>query len=222
LRSLDFFIGLGEIVDALHADLLRVDLGVKASADHGIAEVAGILVQHHLELLRGRIEGRHLLANLLGEGAVAEHVLADVVARLANALVMTAEAGDGVGHRAIELAVVEHNLSRPLVEADALGRVQIIGLEAVRQAEDGLAAVMLEGIGPVRTKRVDEQALLRLVALEVVRGPEIAGADAMAFDQPVVPGDARLLEAGALDQKLLDVALDVEIGLLLKLGEARG
>ena len=114
-----------------------------------------------LELLRTWIKGLDLRTSLLGKGPVVEHMLADVVGRLADALVVAAHAGDAVGHRAVELAVVEHDLGRSLVEPVALGLVQVIGLEAVRQAEDRLAAVMMEGIWAIWAKRVDEQALLR-------------------------------------------------------------
>ena len=166
------------------------------------------------------IEGFDIGAHVLGEGAVGEHVLADLVGALADALVMAAHAGDAVGHRAVELTVVEHNLGRALVEAGARRGIQIVGLEAVRQAENGLAAVMLEGISTVRTKRVNEQALLRPVALEVVRRPEIAGGDRVALDQAIMLGHARVLEARALGEELLDVLLHVDVHLLLELGES--
>jgi hypothetical protein len=91
-------------------------------------------------------------------------VLTDFVGGLANALVVAPHAGDTVGHRAVELTVVEHDFRRPLVETLAGGFVQVIGLESVRQAEDGLAAVMLEGVGAIRAKRVHEEALLRPVS----------------------------------------------------------
>src|SRR3990172_2527834 len=146
-------------------------------------------------------------------------MLADVVRRLADALIVAAHAGNTIGHRAIELAVVEYDLGRALVDPVALGRIQIIGLEAIRQAEDGLPAVMLEGALAVRAKRVDEQALLRLVALEIVRRPEIAGRDRMPLDQAIMLGDARVLEAGALGEELLDIALDVDFLFLLQPGE---
>ena len=86
-------------------------------------------------------------------------MLADIVVRLADALVMAAHAGDAVGDREI-LADVAHDLGRALVEPLAVGRVQVIGLEAVRQAEDGLAAVMLEAVVAVRAERMLEEALL--------------------------------------------------------------
>ena len=183
-------ISLGQEVDALHADLLRVELGIETGAQHGIAEAARIFVEQLLELLVAGIEGFDIGAHVLGEGAVGEHVLADLVGALADALVMAAHAGDAVGHRAVELTVVEHDLGRALVQAGARRGIQIIGLEAVRQAEDGLAAVMLEGISAVRTKRVHEQALLRPVALEVVRRPEIAGGDRVTLDQAIMLGHA--------------------------------
>jgi hypothetical protein len=44
-------------------------------------------------------------------------VRANFVGRLADALIVAAHAGDTVGHRAVELAVVEHDLRRSLVEA---------------------------------------------------------------------------------------------------------
>jgi hypothetical protein len=83
------------------------------------------------------------------------------------------------------------------------------------------AAVMLECVVAIRAKRVHEQALLRLVALEVIRGPEIACRDRMALDQSIVLGDARFLEPSALGEEFLDVVLDVEVLLLLKLCKRR-
>ena len=95
------------------------ELGVEPGADHGAAEAARILVEQRLELLGRRIERLDLLADLLREDAVVQHMRADVVGRLADALVVAAHAGDAVGHRAVELAVVEHDLGRALVEAVA-------------------------------------------------------------------------------------------------------
>src|SRR4029079_16876624 len=123
--------------------------------------------------------------------------------------------------RAVGVTVVEHDFRRSLVETLAGGFVQVVGLEAVRQAEDGFATVMLEGVRAIRAERVHEQALLRPVSLEIVGGPEIPGRDAVPLDQPVVLGDARMLEAGTLDEKLLDIALDIQILLLLELDESR-
>ena len=148
-------------------------------------------------------------------------MLTDFVGCLANALVVAPHAGDTVGHRAVELTVVEHDFRRSLVETFAGGFVQVVRLEAVRQAEDGFATVMLEGVGAIRAERVHEQALLRSVSLEIVGGPEIPGRDAVPLDQPVVLGDTGMLEAGTLDEKLLDIALDIQILLLLELDESR-
>ena len=80
---------------------------------------------------------------------------------------------------------------------------------------------MLEGIGAIRAERMHEQALLRPVSLEIVRGPEIAGRNAVPLDQPVVLGNTRMLEAGAFSEELLDIALDIQILLLLELCESR-
>jgi hypothetical protein len=101
------------------------------------------------------------------------------------------------------------------------GFVQVVGLEAIRQAEDGFATVMLEGVGAIRAERVHEQALLRPVHLEIVRGPEIPGRDAVPLDQAVVRGDTRMLEAGPLDEKLPDISLDIQTLQLLELGKSR-
>ena len=105
---------------------------------------------------------------------------------------------------------VAHDRGRALVELLAVGRVQVIGLEAVRQAEDGLAAVMLEAVLALRAKRMLEQALLAAIAGEVVRGPEIARTRRMPLDHAVVLADAGQLEARTLRDEPLDVAFDVD------------
>ena len=95
-------------------------LGIETGAQHGIAEAAGIFVEQLLELLVAGIERLDVGAHVLGEGAVREHVLAHLVRPLADALVMAAHAGNAVGHRAVELTVVEHDLGRALVKAGAV------------------------------------------------------------------------------------------------------
>jgi len=103
----------------------------------------------------------------------------------------------------------------PVSSFHALVIVEVIGLEAVGQAVDRFAAVVLKADGAggrqlARSHRVLEQILHTAAAAEVIRGPEIAAARFVALDQPVVFAHARFLKAGAHDLHLFDVAVDVD------------
>src|SRR5215210_5726133 len=117
---------------------------------------------------------------------------------------MATHAGDAVDHRRIARVVeVAHDVDRTFIQLLALGGVQVIGLETVGQAEDGLAAVVIEAVGAARSEWEFEQALLAAASGEVIRGPEVAVLRGMALDQAVMRAHARLLEAGALCGKAL-------------------
>src|SRR6185503_16009269 len=117
----------------------------------------------------------------------------------------------------VTLLRVLHDLVRTDIEPFAVGGGEVVGLEAVGEREDHLAAIVLEGVRAVaRAKRELEEVLLALVAAEVIRRPQVAGRDAVALDHAVVARDARVLEARALDVEAGDVLLDVGADLLLQ------
>src|SRR5262249_20153750 len=145
-----------------------------------------------VHLVGRRIEGLDLLARLAREALALHDDRTDLVLGLAHSLVMAAHAGNAVGHGQVLARRILHDVGRTRRQGSARGRVQVVGLEPVRQAEDGLTTVMREAVVAARAERMLEQALLSLVAGEVVRGPEVAVARGMTLDQPVVAADARL------------------------------
>src|SRR5262245_57682109 len=134
-------------------------------------------------------------------------MVTDLVLLQLDAEIVAAHAGDAVGDVQVLPRGVADDLGRALVEARAVGLVEVVALEAVREREDGLAAVVVEvGVGASWSERELEQALVGTVAAEIVRGPEVARRDLVTLDQAIVLRHARLLEAGTLGQELLDVA----------------
>ena len=162
-----------------HLDPVIVQVGIETGAEHRILEALGVGVEDPVHLLVLGIEPVDLTQLRPREGLAAraaERDLADLVLGLDHAELVAAHAGDAVGDREVLGALVLHDVGRSRIEGLSVRRVQVIGLEAVRQAEDGLATVMLEGVLALRAERVLVQALPALVAGEVIRGPEIAAA----------------------------------------------
>src|SRR6202022_3034888 len=87
-----------------------------------------------------------------------------------DALIMASHTGDAIGDRQVLARQVANNVRRTLVERDALVVVEVVGLEAVRQAEDRLAAVVVEA-GLARSEGELEQIRVILVAPETMGAP---------------------------------------------------
>src|SRR5262245_13601216 len=120
---------------------------------------------------------------------------ADLVALLDDPLGVARHAGEAVFHGAVGPFRVADNSGRPLVDSPALAVHEHIALKVVRQAEDDLAAVVLEVILVVAgAERMGEQVLPAGVAGKVVTLPVDDAARLVSFNEAVVSGDAGAVE----------------------------
>ena len=133
---------------------------------------------------------------------------------------MTIHARDTVDNRAVGLLLVEHDVGRPLVETPAVRCRQHVRLQAVGEAENDLATVVLElaGVGP-RPQRVGQHVLAADVPGEIVALPVSAVRRLVALDHPVVVRDTRPVERRANGALITNVVLDLHDQEFFELGD---
>src|SRR5262249_52671006 len=154
-----------------------------------LAEALLVLGEALVELRIVPIGRRDLGLLVRGKSGVVYDRRTDLVVFADHALVVALEAREAVDHDAVRARRVRYDVDRALVDAAAGRTHQQITLQAVRQVEDDLAAVLLEGFfaaeGALRTERVGEQVLFTARGPEVVALPIRAVARVVALDQPV-------------------------------------
>ncbi len=199
----------------------------------GLLEAGGVLLHELARPLLRRVEG---LDDALVGAAEEAGVLGDVVADL---VVLGQDAGGVAGHAGdagldgpVGPLGVADDGHGALVEPLVVGVDEDVALEAVGQAEDGLAAGVLEvGVAEAGAERVGEEVAAvrqqQFALAEVLRdGVEVVGAPVVAvhgvvpLQHAVVARDAGAEEAGPRHSLLLDVQPDVHAELPLQLREA--
>jgi hypothetical protein len=87
---------------------------------------------------------------------------------------MAAHAGDAVRHGEVLAGRVPDDVCGSFIEWLAFAVIQKIGLEPVRQAENGFSAVVIEAMRAARPKRKLVQALSFAIAAKIIGRSEIA------------------------------------------------
>ncbi len=105
---------------------------------------------------------------------------------------------------------IADDVARRLVETLPGAVHEQVAVQAVGQVEDDLAAGVLEA-GGAGAERVFEDVLAVRVVAEVVALPVGAVGGGVAFEDPVVAGDAGAVEAGANRVVVAQVGFDVHL-----------
>lgn len=149
--------------------------------------------------------------------------------RREHAAVVAGHAGDAVDDDAVSAAGIVDDVSGGCVQAFAFGIGEQVGLQAVGQIENDLAAVMLELIAAVggdadadEAERSGEEVAAGFVlafGVEVVAFPiRSAVALGVALDHAVALGDTAFLKAGAQGATSLEIAGEGDTELLFQRG----
>lgn len=208
-RSFDRLIKpLGHVINRLAG--LRQP--VEAERLEGRLEPVGIFGEHLVERRRLRILAENAVRLCVG-AAVGQNGGADVVLLADHAVGVARHARQPGDDRAVRLLVVGDDFQRALVDPLAVAVRQHVTLQAVRQVEDDLAAVMIERIVAVRSERMLQDVLLADAGREVVTHPESAERSLVPLDHAVVVRDAGLDEPCADYPVVGDVLTNVDADL---------